>query len=289
MTTSSTHPLLIDADWLHDHLPDPHVVVLDAATAFGTPEEDGSGRDMYRRGHIPGAIHADLLGELADETSGLNATALPSERFAEVVGRLGVSNDSHVIVYDHGPMMWATRLWWNLRLEGHDRVSVLDGGLPAWQAAGHEVRTGDETPEPAEFTARRRPELYADLDRVRESLGDDSVVLIHSLDAATFTGESDDYERPGRIPGAVNVPFLTLMSDDGHAKDPDHVRQDFLETGALDERRTPITYCGGGIAATLDAFQLARLGRHDVAVYDGSLTEWAADDSLPMEAGEARG
>ncbi|AGF71907.1 sulfurtransferase [Corynebacterium halotolerans] len=289
MATSNQTPLLIDAAWLNDHLDDPDVVVLDAATAFGTPPADGSGRDMYRRGHIPGAVHADLLGELADETSGLNATALPSERFAERIGALGVSDDSHVIVYDHGPMMWATRLWWNLRLEGHDRVSVLDGGFPAWQAAGYEVDTGDETPTVATFTARRRPELYADLERVRAALGDDSVVLIHSLDAATFTGESDDYARPGRIPGAVNIPFQTLTSDDGRAKDPDETRQGFLQAGALDEDKTPITYCGGGIAATFEAFQLARLGRDDVAVYDGSLTEWTADPSLPMETGEQRG
>lgn len=289
MTTSNRTPLLIDTDWLNDHLSDPDVVLLDATTAFGTPTSDGSGLDMYRRGHIPGAVHADLLGHLADDTSDLNATVLPSERFAERIGALGVSDDSHVVVYDQGSMMWATRLWWNLRLEGHDRVSVLDGGFRAWRAAGFEVATGEERNEPATFTAHRRPELYADRERVQAALGDESVVLIHSLDRATYTGDSDDYPRPGRIPGAVNIPFPTLLADDGRVKAPEEVRTDFEEAGALAPDRQAITYCGGGIAATLEAFQLARLGRDDVAVYDGSLSEWAADPSLPMETGEPRG
>ncbi len=288
MDTANQTPLLIDATWLHDHLPDPDVVILDASTAFGTAPEEGSGHDMYLRGHIPGAVHADLLGALADETSNFNATALPSGRFAAEIGRLGVSNDSHVVVYDHGAMMWATRLWWNLRLEGHDRISVLDGGLPAWQAAGFQVDTGEETNEAATFTAHRRPELYADRDRVRRALDDDSTVLIHSLDRATYTGESKDYARPGRIPGAVHVPFTSLLAEDGRVQAPEQIRGDFAETGALDGDKTPVTYCGGGIAATLEAFQLARLGRDDVAVYDGSLSEWTADPSLPLETGEPR-
>lgn len=207
---------------------------------------------------------------------------LTSEKFAEEIGKLGVTNSSHVVIYDQGPMMWATRLWWNLRLEGHDKIAVLDGGFPAWQQAGHPVATGAERNEPTAFEARRRPELYADRDRVLAAIEDDSLVLINSLDEPTFAGTRTTYDRPGHIPTSVNVPFQGLIAEDGHAASPDSIRDQYDQVEALDGSKTPITYCGSGIAATFEAFQLARLGRPDVAVYDGSLTEWAADESLPL-------
>lgn len=289
MTDTNTNtPLLIDTDWLREHHKDANVVVLDATTFLDQPEGDGyytvtSGREAYERGHIPGAVHADLLRDLADQDAATSFTALPSDRFAEAIGRLGVSNASHVVVYDQGPMMWATRLWWNLRLEGHDAVSVLDGGFPAWQAAGLATETGPGTATPATFTATRRPELYADRDRVLAAIEDDAAVLINSLDEQTFAGTRVTYDRPGHIPSSVNVPVANLVTPDGRAAAPDDVRGHYEDVAALDEDKEPITYCGGGIAATFGAFQLARLGRDDVAVYDGSLTEWAADESLPMD------
>lgn len=115
---------LVDAEWLHDHLDDPNLVILDATTFLGAPKADGSleeisGEDTYREAHIPGAIFADLINDFSDPNSPLPFTALPSEDFATAIGNLSVSNTSHVVVYDQGQMMWATRLWWNLRLEGY--------------------------------------------------------------------------------------------------------------------------------------------------------------------------
>lgn len=289
--TDGNVPLLVDTAWLREHLHDENVVVLDATTFLEHPEGDGyytvtSGREAHERGHVPGAVHADLLDTLADQDAPTTFTALPSERFAEEIGRLGVADESHVVVYDQGPMMWATRLWWNLRLEGHEDVSVLDGGFAAWQAAGLAVETGSRTATPATFTAHRRPELYADRDRVLAAIGNEAVVLINSLDEQTFAGRRVTYDRPGHIPGSVNVPVANLIAPDGTAAAPDDVRGHYEEVAALEEDRTPITYCGSGIAATFEAFQLARLGRPDVAVYDGSMTEWAADASLPLDVTE---
>lgn len=283
------HPLLLDAADFRDHLDHDNVVVLDATTFLDQPEGDGhytvnSGRTAYEAEHIPGAVHADLHLELADQDSDYAFTVLDSATFAERIGALGIADDSHVLIYDHGQMMWATRLWWNLRLEGHDRISILDGGLPAWKAADFPVAVGVETNDPATFTPRRRDELLADVDLVKDSIVNDDVVLINSLDLPTYTGERKTYERAGHIPSSVNVPFQDLLTDEGTAAAPEQVRKQYEAVGALDEGKTPITYCGGGIAATLEAFQLARLGRDDVAVYDGSMTEWAADHSLPLEA-----
>ena len=282
------HPLLIDATTFRDRLGQDNVVVLDATTFLDQPEGDGyytvnSGRTAYEAEHIPGAVHADLHVDLADQDSEHAFTVLDSATFAERIGALGVTNDSHVLIYDHGQMMWATRLWWNLRLEGHDRISILDGGLPAWKAAGLPLAADVEANEPATFTPHRRDALLADVDLVKDSIVNDDVLLINSLDLPTYTGERKTYERAGHIPSSVNVPFQDLLTDEGKVAAPEQVRGQYEAVGALDEGKTPITYCGGGIAATLEAFQLARLGRDDVAVYDGSMTEWAADHSLPLE------
>src|SRR5690606_29100996 len=131
----------------------------------------------------------------------------------------------------------------------------------------------------ATFVARRRPELLADRDAVAAAIDDDKVVLVNALDPATFRGETKSYARPGHIPSSVNIPFEDLVAEDGRFRDAGEVRDLFSDAGTLDEGKRVVTYCGGGIAATRVAFDLARLGRPDIAVYDGSLNEWTADPS----------
>ncbi|MGC5628134.1 sulfurtransferase [Georgenia sp. Z1344] len=270
----------------------PGVVVLDATSIIRQPDGDGfydaaTGRDVHEEGHVPGAVFADLLEDLADRSNPDFWTALPPEDFAEKIGALGVGNDTTVVVYDQGQTMWATRLWWNLRYVGHDDVLVLDGGLPAWRAAGLEVAAGaSPAPEPRTFVAHPRPELYADVDSVAAAIDDPRTVLVNSLDRATFTGERVTYARAGRIPGSKHIFFGDLLDADGLAAEVDQVRETGDAAEVIDGEPSVITYCGGGIAATYVAFQLARAGRGDVAVYDGSMTEWANNPALPLETGE---
>ncbi|GGM88574.1 sulfurtransferase [Thermopolyspora flexuosa] len=282
--------LLVEPEELHARLDDPRLVIIDATTFLhmdpeGTDHRLTSGRATYEQEHIPGAVFADLLNDFSDPNAAVPMTVLDSETFAARIGALGVGPDVHVVVYDQGANMWATRLWWNLRLEGFDAVSVLNGGLPAWKAAGYPTRSGVETRPAATFVARRRPELLADRDTVAKAINDENVVLVNALDPATFRGESNAYPRRGRIPSSVNIPFLDLADESGRIRGTDEVRDLFAEKGTLDEGKRVITYCGGGIAATFVAFDLARLGRTDVAVYDGSLNDWTSDPSLPMETG----
>lgn len=287
----STLPLLVDVTWLADHREKPGLKIIDATTFLTQPEGDGyydvaSGRQAYEKGHIPGAVFADLLTEFADTSASTTFTALDSEEFAARIGALGIGNDDRVVVYDQGVGMWATRLWWNLRLEGFDDVAVLDGGFAAWRGADLPVATGTEELPATVFSASRRPELLASSGEVLAALDATDIQLVNSLDRDTFEGTRRTYARPGRIPGSSNVFFGDLITADGEARSRQEVRPLFDAAGALEEDTQVVTYCGSGIAATYLAFQLARLGRVDVAVYDGSLTEWAADESLPLETGK---
>lgn len=276
----TSHPRLVDVQWLRDRLDDPSIRVVDA-TVHLTFDAEGahteSGRATYREAHVPGATFADQLADLTVHDGEAPFEAAPSDHFARVIGDLGIGNDHTVVVYDHVNGIWATRLWWQLELEGHPDVVVLDGGLKAWQDAGLPVETGDATYEPALFTPSRSSERIASTADVEAATQDGSVLLINSLDRESFAG--------GRIPSSVNVPFGELVDEQGRLRSLDELRPLFESVGALDPEVAPVTYCGGGIAATAVAFALKGLGRDDVAIYDGSLNAWTADPARPLEQG----
>jgi thiosulfate/3-mercaptopyruvate sulfurtransferase len=282
---------LVTGDWLDARLGDPRLVVLDATvyldppTAPDRPYDPRSGRAEWEANHIPGSHFADILGELSDQAAPYPFMLPSPQHFAEAMGRLGVDERSFVVAYDGDSGMWATRLWWMLRVFGHDRAAVLDGSLTAWIADGRSV-TADRAPDPAPvtFSVRVRPELVANRDEVFSVIGDPGVLIVNTLSPELFRGELNRYGRPGRIPGSVNVPARSLLAADGRFLPPDGLRARLADSGALEAPRV-IAYCGGGISATNGALALALLGRDDVAIYDGSLNEWAADPDLPLETG----
>ena len=283
-------PLVHDA-WLAERLADGDVVVLDATahldapTSQCEPYEVRSGEADWQREHIPGSRFADLTGALSDAAAPLPFTLPSPERFGEAMGRLGVGDGTLVVSYDGDGGMWAARLWWMLRAFGHDRAAVLDGGLPVWRDAGRPL-TASPTPAamPARFTARLRPELIAGRDEVLAALEDPSIVLVNALSPELHAGAENRYGRAGHIPGSANVHARSLLLPDGRFRPVDELRRAFSRSGALEADRV-IAYCGGGISATNDALALALLGRDDIAIYDGSLREWASDPELPLETG----
>ncbi|MBP2366872.1 sulfurtransferase [Pseudonocardia parietis] len=268
------------------------VVILDATTHLATPA-DGMpytvhpDHEGFLAGHVPGARFADLASDLSDPAGRFAFTLPSSEAFAAAAGALGIGDGTHVVVYDNAGMVWATRVWWLLRVFGHDRVSVLDGGLRAWREAGHPIETDEAAAPPATtFTARFRRELVADKIDVA-ALSSSAGTLVCALDAATFRGESEvtPYSRRGRIPGSSNVPHFRLIDRaSGKLLDRDRLAEKLQGSGLLDADRA-VTYCGGGIAATLPAFAAYLLTGAEVAVYDGSLSEWTADPEMPLEVG----
>lgn len=285
-------PALVDVAWLQSHLDDADVVVVDATTHLPIPKDGPyvpeSGRATYEAEHIPGALFAELLTDFADPDADQAWTVPNSERFAAAAGALGIGPGAKVVVYDQSAGFWATRLWWHLRLEGFDEVAVLDGGIAAWKAAGLPVTDTPSTATPREFIAARRPELLRSTEQIRAALDDDSTILVNVLDEPTYRGETTTYARNGHIPGSINVPVAgVLNAEKGGFKSVAELRETFEAAGLLDTEKTVVTYCGGGIAATGVAQALSLVGRDDVAVYDGSMTAWAADPELPLVTGES--
>jgi thiosulfate/3-mercaptopyruvate sulfurtransferase len=277
---------LVTAEWLSQHLDDPDLVVLDCSVSM-VPKDGGgfrsvSGRADYEGGHIPTARFADLKQDLCAAGDPLDFALPAPERFCTAMGALGVGDDTRVVLYDRFHSVWAARVWWMLRWVGFDRAALLDGGLAAWTAAGREL-----TAEPADQQARRltpeiRPGVIADRDEVFAAIDDPAVLLVDAMLAPHYHGKMTLYGRPGHIPGAINVPAMSLLDESGRFRPRDELTALF----AGDRRARVITYCGAGVAASADAYVLWQLGYTDVAVYMASLQEWAADPANPLVVDE---
>ena len=281
---------LVSAEWLKQHIDDPDMIVLDC-TVVTMPDEDDprgisnvSGRPDYELGHIPNAGFAELKGELCKTTGPVEFDLLSPEQFCEVMGRLGVGDDSRVVLYDTSYTGWAARVWWMLRWVGFDQAAILDGGLAAWTSSGNQLSLDPVSRPARKLTPKPRPELIADHDEVLAAIGDDAVVLIDTLPEAFYRGEMSIYPRAGHITGAVNIDGLGLLDNRGHLLP----LQELEAMHELDRNARIISYCGGGIVASTDAFVLTRLGFSNVAVYIASLEEWTTDPANPMETGERR-
>ena len=279
---------LVSTAWLAENLAHPDLRIFDCSVTLvpsGSGVKPESGRAAWKQAHVPGSGFADLLEDLSDKTQPLPIMMPPAAQFAAVMGRYGVGAGSAVVLYDSGPHTWATRVWWMLRAMGFDNAAVLDGGLKKWKAEGRPLSTAPCGYPPVGFSAVSRECVLVGKDHVCRLYDQPQVRLINALSADEHAGRISRTARPGRIPGSGNVPAASLLDPATGAFLPlEQLREKFQAQGALDGRSV-ITYCGGGIAATCAAFTLVRLGVPDVAVYDGSLTEWSRDESLPLETG----
>ncbi len=281
-TAGDNKKTLVTTEWLSQHLNDTDLVILDC-TVYMVPDSSGgmqgvSGRASYEEGHIPSAGFADLTSDLCDEKNSFEYALPTPERFCEAMGKLGVSDNSRIVLYDAFNSVWAARVWWMLRWVGIDRVALLDGGLKAWTTEGRELSTKPADHSAGKLTPDLRPEIIADRDEVFEAISDDAVHLIDAMPEAHFRGEMVMYGRPGHIPGADNISAMTLIDDSGRYKSDEELTAMF--TGNSKNRY--ITYCGAGVAASSNAFIMIRLGFEDVAVYMDSLQEWVADSANPL-------
>ena len=190
---------------------------------------------------------------------------------------MGIGDGTRVIAYDSQGLYSAARVWWMLRSMGHEDVAVLNGGLPKWKAEEHPVT--DETTAPKterHFTPRFNAALVRDVDDVKSAIASGAEQIVDARSAGRFTGQAAEPReglRSGHMPGAKNVPFTSLLKDDGALKSIEDMRSVFAAAG-VDPARPAMTSCGSGVTAGVVALALALLGNPDAAVYDGSWVEW---------------
>ncbi len=286
------HPeFLVSTDWLAEHLADDDVRVFES-TVFLRPGDRGfrveSGRAEYESGHIPGAGFLDLQADFSDNEQRLRFMMPSAEAFAEAAGRHGISESSKLVLYDRSGSMWAARLWWMFRSMGCEGAAVLDGGWNRWSAEGRAISMDEATYAPTTFTPAADPARFADLNEVLAftASGDGGgSCLINALGRDQHSGADGGqrYGRAGHIPGSTNVPAMELTDPETGLFRPAKELGNLFEEAGADRTQRVVTYCGGGIAASNDALVLSLLGYENVAVYDASMSEYAADPSLPLE------
>jgi len=273
---------LVSAEWLHDHITDPQVRVVDVRWYLTEPAR---GRAEYQESHIPGAAFVDLETELsAPRGQGPGRHPLPtSEAFRAVMERAGISNNTVVIAYDSSGGSAAARLWWLLRYFGHSQVALLNGGWQAWNAAGYPTTAEAPSFAAAQFTPTPQPDMLVDADAVERLRNTPGTLLLDARAAERYRGGVEPIDpKAGHIPGARSAPTTDNLAEDGRFRSPAELRARFAALGA-DGSRPVAAYCGSGVTAAHEVAALAIAGI-DAALYPGSWSQWSNLD-LPVATG----
>jgi thiosulfate/3-mercaptopyruvate sulfurtransferase len=274
---------LVSSEWLAEALGAPDLMVFDATKYL--PNEPFDGLTKFREAHIPGARFFDI-DVVADPDTNLPHMAPTAGRFARLMGEMGISNATRVIFYDQKGLQSSARGWWLMKLFGHERTAVLDGGLPKWLAEGRATESGDAKPAtPASYTPDFRADLLKGIGDVKRIIADGSALILDARAKGRFDGTAPE-PRPGlpsgHMPGAKSVPFNELLNADFTMKDAPALRARFAAAGA-DGSKPIVTSCGTGVTACILALGLKQAGLGDAAIYDGSWTEWAGRPETQKE------
>ncbi len=281
---------LISTEDLARQMGAPALRIFDCTTYLRPRPEGGynaeNGRANYDKGHIPGAAFLDLGADFSDPTSPLRFTLPALDMLTKAFAAKGIGHGTFVVLYSHATPVWATRFWWMLRAIGFDDAAILDGGLDKWKGENRPLATDPSSYPPATLSLRARPDLFVDKTAIEAAIGKPGMLTLNALSHDQHKGSGGvTYGRAGRIPQSSCVPAASLFGADKTLKSIAELRAAFEGVGTTPDKKV-LVYCGGGIAASLDAFVLtAMLGHKNVAVYDNSMQEWSNDASLPMEVG----
>lgn len=278
--------LLVSTDWLADRLGTPGLKVVDATYFVFDKQRDA--RADFEAGHIPGAVFL-ALETLADPAHPAPFMLPPASAFADRMGALGILENDQIILYDNAPHHTAARAWWMLRAMGAPNVALLDGGLALWRAEGRPLEAGPATAAPARFAARFDPAWLRDKTQIRANIDTGAEQLLDARGVARFTGAEADPRAEvaaGHIPGACNLPYDRLFAPDGRWLRDAPLAAAFAQAG-IDPARPLVTTCGSGVTAAVVLFGAALLGVPQLALYDGSWSEWGTDPETPKAIGSA--
>jgi thiosulfate/3-mercaptopyruvate sulfurtransferase len=273
---------IVSTEWLAAHLND--VKVVDAS--WYMPEDKRNPASEFEVAHIPGAVFFDIDG-ISDRSTDLPHMMPAPDAFARDAGALGIGDGVQVVVYDGAGLFSAPRVWWMLRAMGHDKVAVLDGGLPKWKREGRPLESGPAKPKAAALKAILKPAIMRDFAGVKDTLAKNSAQVVDARSASRFTGAEAE-PRPGlksgHMPGAKNVPWRQMVAADGTLKPDAELRAAFTAAG-VDPAKPVVTTCGSGISAAILMLGLEKIGAADVALYDGSWAEWGGRPDATVVTG----
>jgi thiosulfate/3-mercaptopyruvate sulfurtransferase len=280
--TDNAVPTLVQTEWLASQLDNPSVRIVDATWML--PNAARKGIEDFSAGHIPGAVFWDI-DAIADPASSLPHMMPDEATFERHMNSLGISNDHHVVVYDSVSMMTSARVWWALRAFGHDRVSLLDGGAVKWRAEGRALSADAAEIGDTSFKAGFIPAMVRSLDDVRANLDTGAAQVLDARSAGRFAAAEPEPRpecRSGHIPGSLNLPFNTLIDPATSTIRPAAELSASLAKAGIDSARPVVTTCGSGITACVLALAMHLTGKDDVAIYDGSWTEWGSRTDTPV-------
>ncbi|MCY3917564.1 MAG: sulfurtransferase [Chloroflexi bacterium] len=275
---------LVTTAWLEQRLHDPALRIVELRGKVLPPTEPPphyfTDRAGYEKGHIPNAVFVDWQVDIVEPGSPSNDVASP-ERFAALMGELGVSNDTRVVIYDNAASMFACRLRWCLRYYGHEDVFILDGGWEKWRAEKRPISAEIPGLEKAEFIPRVNAGLKATEADILASLDSGALQLIDVRSPAEYAGTASRARQGGHIPSAISLPRKKMVAEDLTVLRPDALRECFAQNGVALDAGDTVIYCNSGVSASFGMLALELAGARNLRLYDGSWKEWGNNPIRP--------